>query len=105
VVVARAVRLAQRELDLPARHIRPPLRQRRPDDVVARGLRHEEESGRKLDGAELSGRTLRVKASRPRASRDKPVWFEAQQWFEGLKDGEGGGDGGGDGADAAPKAQ
>ncbi len=59
-----------------------------------------------MDGAELNGRTLRVNASRPRASKDKPVWFEAQQWFESLgKDGEGGGDGVGDGADAAPKAQ
>ncbi len=60
-----------------------------------------------LDGAELLGRTLRVNASKERVRKDRAVWEDAKEWFEGLGKGDGGGEdarrggGGGGGGDDA----
>ena len=50
-----------------------------------------------MNGAELCGKTLRVTASRPRIARNRPVWEDAQEWFNGLsKEGDGAGAGAAD---------
>jgi peptidyl-prolyl isomerase E (cyclophilin E) len=50
-----------------------------------------------MNGAELCGKTLRVTASRPRVARNRPVWEDAQEWFNGLsKEGDGAGAGAAD---------